>query len=240
MNACQVCQNRCNNAGRVPASLACRSYTSSRPRSIPSFGCWVAAGGRWRTVPLFRDPDGRRQSTRYACLDPVVRGGRGSQQPARAEERAGRVQPRAPHRQPCGGRDRGRARAQRRWTAHAWRDARPPGFDPWARCCGWTVRGCRASRGPRWCATSASARASCCTSTPGSWGASGTSASASSATGARAAPAPAGSTCTSPSTTTRGWPTPRCSPATAATMPSRSSSGRCAGSANRASRSKQS
>ena len=27
------------------------------------------------------------------------------------------------------GRDRGRPRAQRRWTAHTWRDARPPGLD---------------------------------------------------------------------------------------------------------------
>ena len=63
--------------------------------------------------------------------------------------------------------------------------------------------------------------------------------SASSATGSRAARAPAGSTYTSPSTTTRGWPTPRCSPATAATTRSPSSSGRCAGSANRASRSRQ-
>ena len=55
--------------------------------------------------------------------------------------------------------------------------------------------------------------------------------SASSATGSRAARAPAGSTYTSPSTTTRGWPTPRCSPATAATTRSPSSSGRCASSA---------
>ncbi len=68
---------------------------------------------------------------------------------------------------------------------------------------------------------------------------SGTSASASSATGSRAVRARAGSTSMSPSTTTRVWPTPRCSPRTAATTRSRSSSGRCAGSVDRASRSRR-
>ena len=79
-------------------------------------------------------------------------------------------------------------------------------------------------------------RGSCCTSTPRSWAASGTSASASPATAFGAARAPAGSTCTWPSTTTRGWPTPRCGPVTARATPWPSWSARGPGSAPRASR----
>ena len=70
----------------------------------------------------------------------------------------------------------------------------------------------RASPDPPSCATSAPPPGSCCTSIPSSWGAAGTSASASPATASSAARAPAGRTCTWPSTTTRGWPTPRCRP----------------------------
>ena len=123
---------------------------------------------------------------------------------------------------------RGRSPSGRCWGA-------PP--RPWARCCGgWGTPAARALPGPRSCAMSAPSRGSCCTSTPRSWAASGTSASASPATAFGAARAPAGSTCTWPSTTTRGWPTPRCGPVTARATPWPSWSARGPGSAPRASR----
>ena len=47
---------------------------------------------------------------------------------------------------------------------------------PSTRCHGVSVaHGCQASPDPRWCATSANTRASCCTSTPRGWAGSGTS-----------------------------------------------------------------
>ena len=78
-------------------------------------------------------------------------------------------------------------------------------------------------------ATSASGRASSCTSTSRSSAASGLSASASTATGSPATATPAGSTCTSRSTTTPASPTPSCCRARARPTASPSSAAPSAG-----------
>ncbi len=85
--------------------------------------------------------------------------------------------------------------------------------------------------------TSGSGRASSSMSTSRNWAASGRSGRRSSATGSRAVRAPAGSTCTSRSTTTHGWPTASCSRQRAHPTASPSSAAHTPGTPVRASRS---
>ena len=145
----------------------------------------------------------------------------------------------APAAQPRGGGGNpGRAPAQRRGAGHPRGAAGTPRLDggKGAAAAGALAPPARPPAPPPSCATSAPSRGSCCTSTPRSWGASGTSASASPVTASSAVRAPAGSTCTWPSTTTRGWPMPRCGPVTARPTHWPSWSGRGPGSAPKASR----
>ena len=179
----------------------------ARCRAVALMRAGVSPGAAAATV-------GASRATGFRLAGAVP--GRGLAGAARASVHAEAAAP-PPQR---GGRshDPGRPRAQWDRPAHARCAARSARLDHrQGAAAGWGVRDAHDSRGRRSSATSAPGRAICCTWTPRSWAASGTSASASTAMASSAARGPAGSTCTSPSTTIRGWPTPRCGPATART-----------------------